>query len=82
MRCYCNQIESRLQQETGGIFLAFAHLTSDTTSFSTNPLPQGAHAFMNSGRIPVSDLGAFINLESTGPGGYDTMIQHKGEPLL
>lgn len=27
---------------------------------------------------PTTTLGAFINLESTGPGGFETLIQHKG----
>lgn len=41
-------------------------------------LPQAAHGFTNSSKW-ASRVGAFVNLESTGPGGPDMAFQHAGD---
>lgn len=38
-----------------------------------------AHGFMQQSKW-ASDIGAFINLESTGPGGPGFLFQHTGRP--
>lgn len=45
-------------------------------------LSQAAHGYMAQSEF-AAELGAFINIESTGPGGPDILFQHTGEaPLL
>lgn len=43
------------------------------------PILPAAHGFVTQSRF-VKDLGAFINLESTGPGGPDIIFQYSGVP--
>lgn len=43
------------------------------------PVLPAAHGFITQSRF-VKDLGAFINLESTGPGGPDIIFQYSGMP--
>lgn len=40
-----------------------------------------AHGFMKTSKW-ASSVGAFINLESTGPAGPDVLFQHTGESIL
>ncbi len=44
-------------------------------------LMQASHGFMSSSRF-AKELGAFINLESTGPWGPDVLFQHTGDWTL
>ncbi len=44
-------------------------------------LSQAAHGYMAQSQF-ASELGAFINIESTGPGGPDILFQHTGIPEL
>ena len=45
------------------------------------PILPAAHGFITQSRF-VKDLGAFINLESTGPGGPDIIFQYSGTPVM
>lgn len=45
------------------------------------PILPAAHGFITQSSF-VKDLGAFINLESTGPGGPDVIFQYSGTSCL
>ena len=44
-------------------------------------LSQAAHGYMAQSEF-APELGAFINIESTGPGGPDILFQHTGTPSV